>query len=368
MPEKTSLLAETPESLAAFLAAGGQPAYRAAQILSWVWKKRAASWDAMTNLPKNLRALLADRFSLNPTDLLLEKKSADVTGKLLLRLHDGALVETVLIRAPRDDAPAAGDRLTLCVSTQVGCAMGCKFCASGLDGLRRDLDASEILAQVHHAARLVENDTPPALRDDRLPFDNLVVMGMGEPLANYDATLAALRVLNAPWGPAFGARRVTLSTSGLAPQILRLADDSLPVRLAVSLHAATDDVRSQIMPVNKAYPLAKLLPAIKTFASKKGRMVTLEYILIENLNDSTRQAAALAEIARDLHAHVNLIPYNEVDGLAWKRPPPEIQNAFLDTLLDARVSATLRREKGADINAACGQLRLKTERPPPPAA
>lgn len=391
-----SILGETPENISAFLSQHGQPAYRTAQILEWLYKKRAAAWDAMTNLPKPLRALLSEHYTLNPAQLLLEKKSADITDKLLLRLHDNALVETVIIRAPQEGVGVDNSRQTLCISTQVGCAMGCAFCASGLDGLKRNLTAAEILSQILHASRLEADKLPPWDRgasapqttqppfpsdstpsedakqspdaaapnrpSPQLPFDNLVVMGMGEPLANYDATLAALRALNAPWGFNFGARRITLSTSGIVPQILRLADEPLSIRLAVSLHAATDDIRDQIMPVNKAYPLAKLLPAIKTYSEKKGRMVTLEYILIDNLNDTPRQAAALVEIARDLHAHVNLIPYNTVETLPYKRPGIETQNAFHKTLLDARISATLRREKGHDIDAACGQLRLKTER------
>jgi 23S rRNA (adenine2503-C2)-methyltransferase len=193
-------------------------------------------------------------------------------------------------------------------------------------------------------------------------FDNIVVMGMGEPLANYDNVIRALTIVNAEWGLGFGARRITLSTSGLVPKILQLAEEPLGLRLAISLHGATDEVREKIMPVNRAYPLAQLLPAIRSFSEKHGRMVTLEFILIAEVNDALEQAEKLRDIALDLHAHVNLIPYNHVEGLAWQRPSITRQERFADILRAARVSVTLRREKGHDIDAACGQLRLKTEK------
>jgi 23S rRNA (adenine2503-C2)-methyltransferase len=239
--------------------------------------------------------------------------------------------------------------------------MACAFCASGLAGLKRDLLAGEIVAQLLQVCHREDARTPRA-RAELASFDNIVVMGMGEPLANYDATLQALRIVNAEWGLGFGARRITLSTSGLVPKILRLAEEDLGFRLAISLHGATDEVRERIMPVNKAYPLAELIPAIRTFSARHGRMVTLEFILIEDVNDSLEQAGKLRDIALDLHAHVNLIPYNTVAGLAWRRPSLTRQERFADVLRAARVSVTLRREKGHDIDAACGQLRLRTER------
>jgi 23S rRNA (adenine2503-C2)-methyltransferase len=228
-------------------------------------------------------------------------------------------------------------------------------------GLKRDLNAGEIVAQLLQVCYREDVRTPRA-HMELASFDNIVVMGMGEPLANYDAIIRALTIVNADWGLGFGARRITLSTSGLVPKILQLAEEPLGLRLAISLHGATDEVREKIMPVNKAYPLAKLLPAIKTFSEKHGRMVTLEFILIEEINDSLVQAEKLRDIALDLHAHVNLIPYNTVEGLPWKRPSITRQERFADILRDARVSVTLRREKGHDIDAACGQLRLKTEK------
>jgi 23S rRNA (adenine2503-C2)-methyltransferase len=239
--------------------------------------------------------------------------------------------------------------------------MGCVFCASGLAGLKRDMNAGEIVAQLLQVC-YAEDERTPRARSELASFDNIVVMGMGEPLANYDALIRALTIVNAPWGLGFGARRITVSTSGLVPKIIRLADEPLGFRLAISLHGATDEVRTRIMPVNKAFPLAKLIPAVKTFTERHGRMVTLEFILIDGVNDSLDQARRLRDIALDLHAHVNLIPYNTVEGLPWKRPSGVRQIAFAEILDHAGVSVTLRREKGHDIAAACGQLRLKTER------
>ncbi len=376
VPARPPLTGETLASLATRLAERGEPAFRAQQILEWVYKKRARTWDDMSNLSKPLRAWLAETFDLLPATLLFDRQSQDVTDKLLLELRDGSLIETVIIRAPQEGVGVEHSRKTICISTQVGCAMGCVFCASGLAGLKRDLSAGEIVAQLLQVCYREDARTPRA-RTELASFDNIVVMGMGEPLANYDALMQALTILNAEWGLGFGARRITVSTSGLVPKILQLADEPLGIRLAISLHGATDAVREQIMPINRAYPLAKLLPAVQAFGAKHGRMVTLEFILIEDVNDSLEQAEKLREIALDLHAHVNLIPYNHVDGLSWKRPSANRQERFARVLDDARVSVTLRREKGHDIDAACGQLRLKTERergvldqpaPPPPGA
>src|SRR3954466_5783585 len=360
-PAKSPLTGETLESLTEKLRAQGEPVFRAKQILDWLYKKRARTWDEMTNLSKPLRTWLADTFELMPTTLVLNKHSADVTDKLLLELGDRSLIETVIIRAPQEGVGVEHSRKTICISTQVGCAMACAFCASGLAGLKRDLNAGEIVAQLLQVCYREDERTPRA-RAELASFDNIVVMGMGEPLANYDHLLRALTILNADWGLGFGARRITISTSGLVPKILKLADENLGFRLAISLHGATDEVREKIMPVNKAFPLAKLIPAVRTFSERHGRMVTLEFILIEEVNDTIEQAEKLRDIARDLHAHVNLIPYNTVAGLPWKRPSITRQERFADVLRAARVSVTLRREKGHDIDAACGQLRLRTEK------
>jgi 23S rRNA (adenine2503-C2)-methyltransferase len=369
-PARPPLTGETLASLSARLSERGEPAFRARQILDWLYKKRVRSWDEMSNLPKPLRVWLAETFELLPARLVLNRQSEDVTDKLLLELGDQSLIETVIIRAPQEGVGVEHSRKTICISTQVGCAMACAFCASGLAGLKRDLLAGEIVAQLLQVCHREDARTPRA-RAELASFDNIVVMGMGEPLANYEATLQALRIVNAEWGLGFGARRITLSTSGLVPKILRLAEEDLGFRLAISLHGATDEVRERIMPVNKAYPLAELIPAIRTFSARHGRMVTLEFILIEDVNDSLEQAGKLRDIALDLHAHVNLIPYNTVAGLEWRRPSLTRQEKFADVLRDARVSVTLRREKGHDIDAACGQLRLRTEReglPVPPAS
>jgi 23S rRNA (adenine2503-C2)-methyltransferase len=360
-PALPAIFGETLESLTARLTEANQPAFRARQILDWLYKKRVKTVDEMTNLPRDLRAWLTANFDFAPTAFVLDRQSNDSTDKLLLELGDRSLIETVIIRAPMTGVGVDKSRKTICISTQVGCAMGCKFCASGLAGLKRNLSAGEIVHQLIQVCRQEDALTPRA-HAELASFDNIVVMGMGEPLHNYDAILRALTIVNAPWGLGFGARRITLSTSGLVPKILQLADEPLGFRLAISLHGATNAVREQIMPVNKRYPLEELLPAVKAFSEKHGRMVTLEFILIEEINDSLDQAEKLRDIAADLHAHVNLIPYNTVEGLPWKRPSITRQERFADVLRAARVPVTLRREKGHDIAAACGQLRLKTEK------
>jgi 23S rRNA (adenine2503-C2)-methyltransferase len=265
----------------------------------------------------------------------------------------------------------ASDRHTLCVSTQVGCAYGCKFCASGLDGWKRNLAPYEIVEQVQaverwHAAELAKEnvsvaETPAPKSAPRL-IDNLVIMGMGEPMANYDNLLKALRILNAEWGGGIGARKITISTSGLAPQIRKLAAEPEQFRLAISLHGATDEVREKIMPVNRKYPLKELIPALEEYQARKKKMLTFEFILIAGVNDSLEQTKPLANLAKRLHAKVNLIPYNKVEGLPWERPSEATCEAFAAALEVQNAFVTLRREKGHDIDAACGQLRLKTER------
>lgn len=337
------------------------------QLLQWLYARRAASWAEMTNLPAGLRKRLAKEFELRPHELVARQGSRDTTQKFLWRLRDGSLVESVLIPANPALYGEASDRRTLCVSTQVGCAYGCRFCASGLDGLKRNLEPDEIVEQVLAVERGGFGEGSPggggasAGARERV-VNNLVIMGMGEPLANYDRLMKALRILNAEWGGNIGARKITVSTSGLVPQIRRLAGDPLQVRLAISLHGATDEVRSKIMPVNRKFPLAELTAACEEYRKRKGKMITLEYILIAGVNDALDQCAPLAELALRLHAKLNLIPYNKVEGLPWERPAEPHQDAFLAGLLERKVTATLRREKGTDIDAACGQLRLKTER------
>jgi 23S rRNA (adenine2503-C2)-methyltransferase len=360
-PAKPSIHGETPESLKERLEAWQVPAFRVGQILAWLYRKRVITWEQMTNLPAALRERLAESFTLTPCHRLLVKGAGEVTEKLLLELEDKSLIETVLIRYPQEGVGLEHSRRTICVSSQVGCAYGCRFCASGLAGWKRNLTAGEIVAQFVEICRL-EEERERGRPDGRVPFDNIVFMGMGEPLANYEAVVGAIRALNADWGFGFGARRITVSTSGLVPQIRQLAEEPIQFRLALSLHGATDEVRERIMPINRKYPLSALLPAVAYFAERHGRMLTLEFILIEDVNDSFEQARALAHIARELHAHVNLIPYNQVEGLPWIRPNLKRQQAFARILREAGVSHTVRKEKGHDIEAACGQLRLQTER------
>ncbi|MEO6184080.1 MAG: 23S rRNA (adenine(2503)-C(2))-methyltransferase RlmN, partial [Verrucomicrobiota bacterium] len=335
----------------------------------WIYKRRVTSWEEMTNLPKILRELLAKEFSLQSLELVRKQGSRDTTQKFLWKLSDGALIESVLIPATPALYGEASDRHTLCVSTQVGCAYGCKFCASGLEGWKRNLRVDEIIEQVlaterwnmPNAERGTRNAEVASASIPRL-INNLVIMGMGEPLANYDNLIKALKILNAPWGGGIGARKITISTSGLAPQIRKLAEEPLQFRLAISLHGATDETRNKIMLVNKKYPLRELTAACEFYEEKKGRMITLEYILIAGVNDALTQIKPLAQLAHRLHAKVNLIPYNKVEDLPWVRPTEEAQEKFLAALEREKVIATLRREKGHDIDAACGQLRLKTER------
>jgi 23S rRNA (adenine2503-C2)-methyltransferase len=328
----------------------GQSKFRAKQIVEWLYEKRAKLWDEMSNLPQALREELKDSFSLDRLPVVRLTGSKDTTRKFLFRLHDGRLVETVKIPANVHFDGGQSDRITLCVSSQVGCAYDCKFCASGLAGFTRNLEVEEIVGQVMAA----EEESGESVR-------NLVFMGMGEPLANFTRLTKAIAILNAPWGLNIGARHMTVSTSGLAPQIEKLAELPIQIRLAISLHGASDEVREQIMPVNKKYPIARLFEALEVWREKKKQKITLEYILIEGVNDSLAQAALLAKRARGLDAKVNLIPYNTVEGLPWSRPTEAQCEAFLQVLTRAGVVATLRREKGHDISAACGQLRLQQE-------
>lgn len=360
VPEKKSLLGESLESFESEILAADFPKYRAKQVFDWIFKKRISDWDSMKNLPKAFIEWLRTNYVIDPTKILLDKQSNDVTQKFLIQLEDKRLIETVLIRAPQEGVGLDKSRKTVCVSIQVGCAYGCKFCASGLAGFKRNLFASEVIAQLIHMSRI---DSPQLEQNsnESVSFDNIVFMGMGEPLANYNELVNVLKIMNASWGLNIGARRITVSTSGLAPEIEKLADEGLSIRLAISLHGATNEVRNQIMPINKRYPLEVLIPAIEKFREKHGRMVTLEFILIDGVNDSLEQAKALVKIAKRLHAHVNCIPYNKVEGLEWKRPSITRQNKFVQILKDANVSVTIRREKGHSINAACGQLRLKKE-------
>ncbi len=325
-----------------------QPDYRRKQIAEWLYAKRANSIAEMTNLPESLRKQLEDAYDFTALTLAKLQGSHDTTRKLLWQLRSGNYVESVLIPASLDMFGERADRFTLCVSTQVGCAYGCKFCASGLEGFKRNLTPGEIVAQILETERATKTKV-----------NNVVFMGMGEPLANYENLIKAIAIINAHWGLNIGARHITISTSGLAPRIRDLAEQPLQVRLALSLHGATDDVRQQIMPVNKKYPLAELLDACTDYQRTTRKMLFVEYILIEGVNDAPEQAEILVKHARRLHAKVNLIPYNTVEGLEWKRPSDHAIDRFANILRAAKIVTTVRREKGHDIDAACGQLRLK---------
>jgi len=329
----------------------GQPAYRAGQVLEWLFQRRVRDWAEMSNLPAPLREKLAAEFPTQRLVKVRETGAKDTTRKFLFRLADGQLIESVLIPASPALYGEASDRRTICISSQVGCAYGCKFCASGLDGWKRNLTAAEIVGQFLQ----VEAESGEKI-------NNIVFMGMGEPMANYDNLLRAISVLNAPWGVGIGARHMTVSTSGLVPRIRDLGAQPLQVRLAISFHGATDEVRSRIMPVNKKYPVEELLAACEDYVGLKKQRLTFEYILIRDINDSPEQARLLAKQARRVNAKVNLIPYNTVEGLDWDRPDEPRQDEFLGILRNAGTEATLRREKGHDIAAACGQLRLQVEK------
>ncbi len=395
----TDIKSLTREELEAQFAAWEQPVYRVKQLMDWLYVQRVTDWEAMTNLPKLLREKLRHDYGLGSLQLLRKHGSRDTTQKFLWKLADHSLIESVLIPANPALYGEASDRHTVCVSTQVGCAYGCRFCASGLDGFKRNLLPHEIVEQVMGVERWnleqskvqspkskVEGDklesaepstfnlqpstlnTPLASGKTSSGFpggrlvDNLVIMGMGEPLANYDNLLKALRLLNTPWGGRIGARKITVSTSGLAPQIRKLADEPEQFSLAISLHGATDEVRGKIMPVNRKYPLKELTAALDYYQAERGRMITFEYILIKGVNDGLDQTKPLGVLAKRLNAKVNLIPYNTVEGLEWSRPDEAVCEKFLAAMKAQKIVTTLRREKGHDIDAACGQLRLKTER------
>lgn len=326
--------------LAEQLAARGVPTYRAGQIYSWIYRKHHRGAAGMTNLPTGLRAHLDDvcRIQLPRVASVLETRDG-LTHKLVLELDDGARVECVSMRTDR--------RLTLCLSSQVGCALKCAFCATGLMGLKRNLTAAEIVAQV-----VVMGDLH-RWKDDRF---NLVFMGMGEPLANYEPVVEAIRILREPEGLNLGARRITVSTSGVVPHVRRLSEEGMALGLAVSLHATTDELRDQLVPINKRWPIRELLSAARDYGQRTGRRVTLEYTLLGDVNDRPEDADRLAEIARGLPSKINLIPYNPVPGLPWKRPSAEIVQAFAERLYPVAPAVTVRNTLGGEIWAACGQL------------
>ncbi len=339
-----------PLALRQWLVASGQQRFRADQLLDWMYAKLVTSLDEMTNLSKALRQWLVEHAELYRSTVAAEDVSEDGTRKLLLRWSDGNYVETVWI-------PEA-ERHTACISTQAGCPVGCKFCASGTYGLQRDLTAGEIVEQAVRIARLVR-DTTADQTNGPARLSHIVVMGMGEPLANYEATVAALRLINDSAGLNIGARRMTLSTIGLPKQIRRLASEGLQINLALSLHAPEDELRAQLIPWGKV-PISDLLDACAYYFDKTGREITLEYVLLAGVNDEQHHAARLARLAKKLRCNVNLLRYNPVEGLPFKRPNAQSSYAFQNELRQHGVNSHLRSSRGPDISAACGQLRQRT--------
>jgi len=324
------------------LTRSGQPAYRASQIWQAVYRDLTTRYPDMTTLPVSLRERLAESLPLQLPAPEAHQHSADRrTTKTLLRLADGEAIEAVLMRYDARD--------TVCVSTQIGCAMACRICATGQGGFTRDLSPGEIVGQVLHAAR--------TFREEGEHLTNVVYMGMGEPFRNYDATLASIRILNDPRGLGLGARSFTVSTVGIVPAIERFAEEGLQVHLAVSLHTGEDELRSRLLPINRTYPLDRLLEACRTYVARTNRRITFEVALIDGVNDSPSQARALADRLRGILCHVNLIPFNPIPGAPWRRSSDAHVAEFADILDGRGVSVTVRMRRGVEIEAGCGQLR-----------
>ena len=324
----------------------GFPAYRARQIWGWAYRQLASDYGKMTNIPPPLRAALTSELPIALLDPVRTLTADDgETIKALYRTGDGQLLETVLMLYP--------ERATVCVSCQVGCAVGCAFCATGLMGLARNLSAGEMVAQVVNAARQA--------RQRGRTLTNIVMMGMGEPLQNYAETMKFIRIIHDPAGLDVGARRITVSTSGIVPKIDALADEPLQLNLAVSLHAPDDELRSRLVPINRRYPIAVLMDAVDRHVDRTGRRVSFEYALMRGINDSDETARQLAALLRGRLCHVNLIPLNPVDVLPYERPTPEGIERFAGILREAGIPTTVRYSRGLDIDAACGQLRIKEE-------
>ena len=348
------LLNEVPprveELLNEHFSASRVPSYRLKQALAWVYEKDARSFDEMTDLPASVRASLAQSFDFANPEAARVEQSNDGTVKHLWKLADGELIESVLIPVK--------DRLTLCISSQAGCAMACTFCATGWSGYRRNLTPGEIVAQFRGARRW-------ARENNRGPITNIVYMGMGEPLMNRKAVMRSLTLLNRAYG--LGARRITVSTVGVVPGIIELAERKEQFRLAVSLHAPNHELRQQIVPIEKKYPLPELLDALRRFDAAGGRRITFEYVMIQGVTDTLELAYELASLIKEFGAHVNLIPYNPIPGPDWKPSSREQVHKFMDALEARGVRTSIRGPRGRDIAAACGQLRAEhTMQPPKP--
>jgi 23S rRNA (adenine2503-C2)-methyltransferase len=339
---------EAEKALADHFAALGERGFRVRQTLAWMYQRDALSFDEMTDLSLDARRMLAESFTLESPEVARVDRSRDGTVKHLWRMTDGELVESVLI--------PSHDRLTLCMSSQAGCAMACVFCATGWSGYRRQLTTGEIVAQYRGARRWAEEH-------DLGPITNVVFMGMGEPLMNRAALMPALTLLNHAYD--LGARRITVSTVGIIPGIAELAERPEQFRLAVSLHAPNEELRQQLIPVEKKYPLPALIAALDRFEEAGGRRITFEYVMIDGVNDELEHARELAGLIGRFQSHVNLIPFNPIPGTDWRASPAERLRAFADVLDSYDVPATVRSPRGRDIAAACGQLRAEHETKPP---
>lgn len=337
--ERIGLLGRSLDQLHADLAEAGQPRFRADQLADWVFHRRADNWDQLSNIPKQLRGDLALRYRFRRSRVQQSHTASDGAGKLLLEWPDGALTETVLI--------PDGKRLTVCVSTQVGCAIGCRFCASGLDGLQRSLTADEIVEQVIRAGQAVPSRS----------VTHVVFMGTGEPLLNLPAVLQAVTILNAEWGLGIGARHITISTVGLPDGIAELAAAPFQITLAISLHAPTDELRRSLIPLANTISLKQLFTAIDRYFAQTHRQVTLEYVLLKGVNDQREHAERLAELAKRARCHINLIRFNGVAETGFQPPSTQTIRQFADWLGTIGASVTIRKSMGGDIDAACGQLR-----------
>lgn len=337
---KSNLKDLSREELEHWLAEHGEPRYRADQILRWLYQKKATAFSEMSDLSAALRAQLDEAFTVSRLRAERTDRAADGTVKFLFALDDGFNIESVLIPEPK--------RLTLCISTQAGCGLGCAFCATALLGLKRNLKASEIVDQILEAARTL---------DAGARITHVVLMGMGEPLANYEQTVRAIEIMtDAESGLGFSTRRVTLSTVGLVPQIKKLIDET-GVNLAVSLHATTDELRNKLMPVNKKYPLADLIACCRALPIPKRKRITFEYVLLRGLNHSADDARRLARLLSGIRAKINLIPFNPHEGAAFARPLPQEIETFQNQLSSYGLQVNVRRPRGDDIHAACGQLQ-----------
>ena len=320
----------------------GKENYRTTQVLKWLYPKGVQSIDEMTNLSKRFREELGQISFVSRLLPLRVEEARDGTKKLLFQLEDGCRIESVLIPEK--------SRLTLCISTQVGCAMGCRFCLTGRKGLKRNLRTSEILNQILATRKILP---------DNVFVTNIVLMGMGEPLANYENTLRAISLMTCPDAFKFSSRRVTLSTVGLLPEIERLAKEKVAFRLAISLNASNEETRSQIMPISRRYPLKELLAACRRFPLRPRTRITFEYVLMEGVNDSSKDARELVRILRGIPSKVNLIPLNEAPVIPFKRPSEDKVGVFQSVLMESGLTAIVRSSKGLDISAACGQLEAK---------